>query len=369
MQKTIKVCHISSVHSRYDIRIFIKQCSSLAKLGYDTYFIVADGKGDETKNGVKIIDVGIAKDRLRRFLISSFKAYKTAKYLECDIYHFHDPELMFYGLLLQKKETKVIYDIHEDLSKQLLIKPWIPKFLRKITSRAFGALESLVAKRLDALIVPQPHMLKEYKTLNEQTVLVANFVILTEKDKDVEIDYTNKTAFHAGALSEDRGLNNMIDAYKKIDNTNILILAGKLNKEHIDNPNFIQSNNIFYEGMLSHEKVDAFYRKSSLGLILYNNVGQYYLSYAIKLFEYMKYGIPVIMPNFGEWLSFNNENKCGINVDVTDPNDIIKAISYLNENPEKKRELGLNGKKAVTNKYSWQISEGNLNKLYSYLIQ
>ena len=46
-----KVAHLSSAHPRYDTRIFIKMCSSLAQNGYEVSLVIADGKGDEVKSG------------------------------------------------------------------------------------------------------------------------------------------------------------------------------------------------------------------------------------------------------------------------------------------------------------------------------
>ena len=45
-------------------------------------------------------------------------------------------------------------------------------------------------------------------------------------------------------------------------------------------------------------------------------VGQYQLSYSLKLFEYVACELPVVMPDFGEWLAVNRKYKLGINVDV-----------------------------------------------------
>jgi len=50
----MKVCHLSSVHQRNDTRIFFKECMTLQKNGFDTFWVVADGLGDETKFGVSI---------------------------------------------------------------------------------------------------------------------------------------------------------------------------------------------------------------------------------------------------------------------------------------------------------------------------
>ena len=54
----MKICHLTSVHERYDIRIFLKQCRSLARAGHEVTLVVADGRGPETREGVRIVDAG-----------------------------------------------------------------------------------------------------------------------------------------------------------------------------------------------------------------------------------------------------------------------------------------------------------------------
>ena len=130
----MKLAHLTSAHPRYDTRIYYKMCSSLAKKDYEVYLIVADGKGNEIIQGIKIYDVGKASGRIKRILFTTFKVFIKAQKLNANLYHFHDPELITIGLKLKRKGKKVIYDIHEDLVKQILLKNWIPKSLRKAIS-------------------------------------------------------------------------------------------------------------------------------------------------------------------------------------------------------------------------------------------
>ena len=91
----VRVAHLTSVHPRYDTRIFIKMCGSLAHNGYDVALIVADGKGDEAKNGVQIYDVGSSGGgRLSRMIFTVDRVFSKAKVLDVEVYHLHDPELM-----------------------------------------------------------------------------------------------------------------------------------------------------------------------------------------------------------------------------------------------------------------------------------
>jgi len=368
MKKKIKICHITSVHPRHDVRIFVKECISLVENNYDVSLIVADGLGDQVLEGVKIFDVGISKNRRERILKTTEKVYRKAVDLNSNIYHFHDPELMYIGLKLRNGTSKVVYDIHEDLVQQIKIKAWIPKILRPTVSFLFEKIENYVVKKMDALVVPQPYMLEKYLTKNKKTVLVENFVILAENKNTHSVNYNSKICFHGGALTEERGVFNMVNTFSYLDESHQLFLAGNIKSQLLANVKELSGwGRTTYLGVLPFNEMKKHYDLASIGLILYNNVGQYHLSYAIKLFEYMKNSIPVIMPNFGEWVAFNKENQCGVNVDPSNPKEVAKAICLLNENIELKKSLGSNGRKAVLNKYNWDISKSKLIKLYNDL--
>tara|TARA_B110000027_G_C16111765_1_gene298066 strand:+ start:999 stop:2105 length:1107 start_codon:yes stop_codon:yes gene_type:complete len=366
-----KICHITTVHPRNDTRIFLKECMSLTKL-YKVHLIVADGLGDEVKNNVHIYDIGLRqKSRLKRARIDSRKAFKKALKLNCELYHFHDPELITIGVKLKNRNYKVIYDIHEFTGKQILIKKWIPKILRKFISLIYSVYEKKYSKKMDALLVPQPIMFDYFKNINNCTVVVENFVITNHKKIPLKTKkFDSKIIFHPGGLTNERGVFNMINAMSLIDDDSLLILAGKINKDMLMKCEKIEGwSKVRYEGVLPHEEINNIYKKSTLGLILYNNIGQYHLSYSIKLFEYMLNGIPVIMPNFGEWIEFNNENNCGINVDPTNKKDVASAINYLNININIKKKLGENGRNAVFKKYNWGISEKKLLDIYKEILK
>ena len=65
-------------------------CSSLAQnKNYEVSLVVADGKGDEIKNNVNIVDVGSSfGSRLSRMTTIVKKVFEKAKELDSDIFHF-----------------------------------------------------------------------------------------------------------------------------------------------------------------------------------------------------------------------------------------------------------------------------------------
>ncbi|MCO3307718.1 glycosyltransferase family 4 protein, partial [Pseudomonas aeruginosa] len=173
-----KVAHLTSVHSRYDIRIFRKQCRTLSQYGYDVYLVVADGKGDEVKDGVRIVDVGVLSGRLNRILKTTRKIYEQALALGADVYHFHDPELIPVGLRLKKQGKQVIFDSHEDVPKQLLSKPYMRPFLRRVVAVLFSCYEKYACPKLDAVLTATPHIREKFKNINGNVLDINNFPML-----------------------------------------------------------------------------------------------------------------------------------------------------------------------------------------------
>lgn len=180
----IKIAHITSVHPRIDTRIFLKECRSLAEFGYSVSLIVADGKGDESKDGVAIFDVGAPSGRLRRMLNTTRRVYGKAKSLNADIYHIHDPELIPVGLKLKRKGKKVIFDAHEDVPKQILSKPYLSKLAKVALSAVVGAYEKWACKKFDAIVTATPFIRDKFLSINDRVFDINNFPISDELSVD-----------------------------------------------------------------------------------------------------------------------------------------------------------------------------------------
>ncbi|NOZ35753.1 MAG: glycosyltransferase family 4 protein [Chlorobi bacterium] len=368
---TNKICHITTVHSRYDVRIFHKECKSLSKY-YEVYLIVADGKGDEEKDNVHIIDIGLRqRSRLKRAKIDSKKALKKAIELNCELYHFHDPELISIGLKLKKENKKVIFDIHENTDLQILEKEWIPFFLRKIVSKTFNLYEKYTCKKFDSLIVPQYAMYKKFSKINKVTV-IGNFPARNLRNKlSIEKKHNKYKLLYSGAINKARGLWNMVDLIKelkKINSAYSLTIAGNISSNLLSELKEHSAwSNIEYLGFLSKDDIQKVYEEHSLGLIMFNNVGQYFMAYSLKLFEYMQNGLTVIMPNFGDWINFNNTYKTGYNIDVKDNEKTAQLINSLSDDVfHSFSEHNIN---SVNENFTWESQEFKIVNLYNEIFK
>jgi len=95
----LRICHLTSVHSAADPRIFHKECRSLARAGFEVTLLGPHPK-DAVLDGVRIKAIPRAAGRLARMTRTAWCVYDAARSHDADVYHFHDPELIPVGLLL-----------------------------------------------------------------------------------------------------------------------------------------------------------------------------------------------------------------------------------------------------------------------------
>src|SRR3978361_1918799 len=109
------ICHITTAHPADDHRILHQECGRLVEAGYDVT-LIAPHPRRETLHGVSIVPIPVAgAHRIARMAKLPFLAYRTARALDADLYHFHDPDFLPYGVLLARHGKVVVYDAHEDV--------------------------------------------------------------------------------------------------------------------------------------------------------------------------------------------------------------------------------------------------------------
>ena len=120
--------------------------------------LVACHERAETIDGVRIVPIERGSGRLDRMLRVGWRVYAAARRERGDVYHFHDPELMWVGALLKLGGARVIYDVHEDVPKQIMGKHWIPPWARPLVSKAYAMVEQAGARIVDGIVAATPSM-------------------------------------------------------------------------------------------------------------------------------------------------------------------------------------------------------------------
>ncbi len=360
------ITHMTSVHSRHDIRIFSKECRSLSKAGYTVCLVVSDGKGDEERDSVRILDAGEKRhNRFLRMTETLYRVYKKAVSTKADVFHLHDPELL---LLVPKllKHGKVFYDAHEDLPRQIICKHWIPKFFRRLASFFSEKVENFYAGKVSGLIAATPHIAVRFRNFNSNVVNINNYPIL-EEFTDIERKPSNeRLSCYVGGISAERGILEMVKAIELVDGK--LLLAGNFSNpaEREEAKNLPGWEKVVELGFCEREKVREILSSAKVGLLLFHPSPNHTDAQPNKLFEYMAAGLPIIASDFPLWRDIIDTSGCGIYVNPLNPNEIATSLNFFFSNPEIAEHKGGSGKVAVVKKYNWEQEKRKLLHFYQF---
>lgn len=364
----IKICHMTSVHQAEDVRIFYKECTSLVKAGYKVY-LVAPGDSYE-KNGIHIVGVGAPPaGRLARMIFFAKKVYQTALAVDANIYHFHDPELLPYGLRLKKRRKMVIFDCHENYTEAIREKNYISIPLRKIVYHFYNFEEKRVCRRIDGVITVTPNIVEHFQKIALRTVQIANFPILRERPF---IAKQENTIIFAGGITADWNHHILLRAMEKLPTVQYLLYGVGSENYLRELQAFPAWERVHYFGEVPHLQILDQLAGAQIGVALTsyssNSNGKEGTMGNTKIFEEMMMGLPVVCTNYVLWDEFVTRYHCGICVDPENVEEIVSAVQFLLDHPEEARQMGENGRRAVKEVFNWEAEEKKLLALYEDIL-
>ena len=302
---------------------------------------------------------GIAK-RMSSFLKYAFKAIGYAMREDYDLLFATSTPLtdglpgIFAKWFRRKKFVFEVRDLWPELPKALGMKnPFLLLGMSILEKRSYHAA--------DACIGLSPGICEGIKRRSQKGKPIAmipngcdlDIFSLSDRKPDCipGVKTTDTVAVFTGAHGVANGLDAVLDmaavlkARGRDDIKMVFAGDGKLK------PNLIErakreglDNCIFLDKMPKKELSDVMAR-ADIGLMILANVPAFYYGTSPnKFFDYIASGLPVVN-NYPGWLAdMINENKCGIAVEPEKPELFADALIKLAENPELRKEYGINGR-------------------------
>lgn len=342
----------------------------MAALGHRvTLVAVGDSDAEFTEKGVQVITLkNPFHGRISRAMRFSRLVVERAMNVEADLFHFHDPELLPHAVKFSRSKKKVIYDVHEDLPRQISTKPWIPAWARPLAASLAERMEMRNICNVTGIVAATPLIENRFHTAHPHTTCVFNAPLLREFEREFHPDYSSRRMVYIGVISEKRGIIEILKALEKIDGR--LNLAGRFESEELHNrckamPAWHKVN---YVGSIDREAIGQLLEQSCIGLVTLHPTTNYLDSYPIKMFEYMGASLPVLASDFPLWRTIVHTHQAGICVDPLNVNEIVEAANSLFDHPEECKNLGSNGRSYVLSEFNWEAEAVKLNTFYQHLM-
>jgi glycosyltransferase involved in cell wall biosynthesis len=282
---------------------------------------------------------------------------------DCDIIHACDIDTIipavFVKFIRKIKLCYTIYDFYADC-----LSPQTPRVVRGFV--AF--LEKYFMRFADMVVLVDE---SRYAQIKGAKINKIAYIYNTPPDYNCTLQNSDSlgastfTLFYAGLLHPDRSLIYVIEALRGLEDTQLIIAGTGPERERIVKYLDESDNKLQYLGLLSYDDV---IKKSLLADMLFafydpSTPNNRYAS-PNKLFESMMCGKPILTNEGTSMADIVRTENCGIIVPYGDVDAIRNAILTLRNDPALCKRLGENGRRAYETKYSWNIMEERLLKIY-----
>lgn len=355
-----------------------KEVKTLLRFGFEVIVLAWNRNEPNLERVVKIIagkNIGII---IRKFIRGSY-----GKGIGNIIPLLRWQIFLFYWLIRYRRNYEIIHSCDFDTAIPALIMKvfFRKKFIYDIFDyyiHAFRVPKILVPfiYILDKVILKfADYIIIAHENRKEQIRIKRKVEVIYNTPEDCKYRFKANNCFpnrkflivYIGILSKDRFLLEMIDIVSRHLDWDLYIGGfGEL-----ENEIFLLSKryeNIKFLGRVPYEETLKISNNADVLFAIYNpEIPNHKYSSPNKVFEAMMLAKPIIVANgTGIDLLVKKEN-FGFCVNYGDKKEVEEVLEILQKNPNLRLKLGLNGRYAYENKYSWSLMEMRLLNLYRNL--
>jgi glycosyltransferase involved in cell wall biosynthesis len=367
----LRVAVVSSVHRWNDTRIYLKEAQSLVRAGFEVLLVAVEVEHRPVESGcVRVLPLPRRK-RLLRWL-NGLAIMRAAVRHRAQVVHAHDPELFPLVVMLKLFGMRTVCDVHEDFAQQIRHKEWIAPALRGGLARIMQAALKVLPRLSDAVILAEDSYVRSFPGARNITV-VRNFPFLPAVHK-TEYRANSFRLIYVGDVRVVRGVATYINLTHRLAAEGVpveLWMVGSFasRDEESSMHELVQQLKITalvrWLGRRRPEEIPDLLSECDIGLALLHPIGNYRESYPTKMFEYMAAGLPAVVSDFPLWANVLWENDCGCVVNPLDLEAVVAVLRAYWRDPLLRKRHGLNGRRAVIERYQWEVEQRKLLAVYS----
>ena len=269
------------------------------------------------------------------------------------------------------KRLPLVYDSHEYFTgvPEIQNRPFVKWVWKTIEKSIFSHLKHVMTVS-DSIAIQYE---KEYgiKPITVRNCSRNTSRIIPCKREELGIKEDHLLLILQGTgINIDRGGEELIEAISRINDVSLLIVGAgdvlPVLKEKVMKLNLMERVKFFPK--VPWEELIRYTKAADLGLSLDKDTNiNYRYSLPNKLFDYIAAGIPVIAANLPEVSKIVREHNCGIIIPEITPDEIVKAVKKLKENPCLLTELRRNAVIA-SESINWEKESMKVLEFYNKIL-
>jgi glycosyltransferase involved in cell wall biosynthesis len=363
-----RVVHVTTAHRADDVRIFERECRSLAASGLYDVYLAAAGSIPSVDNLSLIPLTPAPQARLRRFAAAPLKAHAMARTIAADIWHFHDPELLPVAIRLACAGKPVIWDAHEDYVGQLTEpggKTWVPGTARALVRAGTRSMLELIDKHAAGVVAATPTIGSRYA--NQRVVVVGNEARLDLFEHCLP-DFTSRRVLFTGSPSPEHLFEEVVYAVAEVPGACLAVAGREPDPAIWAKAEACLGERVTHLGWLDRQGIVDAISSSAVGLATYADRSTNAENSPNKLFEFGAAGLPVVATPTNSNKRYVTANGTGVVAEGFSSNDLAVAISRALSSPAAWEAASRAGRAWAARDGSWSDSEARLLNLYSDIL-
>lgn len=365
-------------HQGRYLRVY-NQARTLAHAGHEVTLVAWDREcrlpRKEQKDGFMIeriynragFQLGPVKNLFRVSLFQILLLYHLLK-KEMDVIHCFNLDTLIPGWLVSRiKGCRLTLDLCEPIYYAY----WDQKYARVLHITDW--VERTFSKKCDYVFVHNFFQLRKFEKYGvkhcEHIGSLPNRSIIVDQPQ-VPSEGGNVVLGRIGSIYKNNGIEEVIEAFVPLSKEYPqarLLLAGKVYDEFKEDFQRLVEpirDRVEVVGEFPSSQLPELYRKTDISMQLSRRTVWFQNITPTKFFESLANGVPVITSDIGDCGQLVREAECGVVVDETNVEDIVRGVSALIEDPSLRYRMAENGLKLIKERFNWEAMGEKLVRIY-----
>jgi glycosyltransferase involved in cell wall biosynthesis len=371
-----RILFVGSVPHAHHPRHHYRLAAALGDAGYDVTTLAPQDLSPGQVDAVPVEYLPPREGRLRRMTSGPATVLAAARRKPVAVHVVSLDLLPWAALLRLTRRCRVLYDSNEEYDSMMLIKEWLPAWVRPLLGRLVGWAEPALARTLDAATTALPATQRKFERHRVNSVLVRNFPPASLTEDVVRGPEFTHDVLIGGSIPEDQ-IPMLAETAAALEAKGVAVRWLVAARSYGPREQQLLESALVGAGVrhrfdvrynLPFAEMKGIMAGSRIGFVLYPSDVNYSARIPLRIFEYMAAGLPFVASDLATTSEFTRGRGVADLVPAGDVPAYADAIAALLADPARQEEMSRRGPVLARTEYNWARESGKLIDLYRGLV-